>query len=229
MKQLTVRMVQLYSTDESLTIFLGLLVVTVFVLIPLDDLGVIGSLIFEVIFTLLLISGVVTASTKSRSTMMLAIVMAALTLSLRWMHPLFPGIGLATAKMLSALLALSLFASAVLYQTLREGRITMQRVYGAIAAYLLLGLIWGFAYELVQLHSPGAFQETTVSDQPGLLTSKLVYFSFVTLTTVGYGDITPVNPIARSLANLESLIGQLYPAILIARLVSLEIHSRQSK
>lgn len=222
-------MARFCSTDESLTVFLGLLVVTVFVLMPLGDLGILGSLIFEVIFTLLLLSGVVTVSTKGRSTMMLAIGIAVLTLSLRWMHSLFPGMGLATVKTFSALLALSLFAWAVLYQTLREGRITMQRVYGAVAVYLLLGMIWGLAYELVLLHSPEAFQEANVGEKHSLLPAKLVYFSLVTLTTVGYGDITPVHPIARSLANLESLTGQLFPAILIARLVSLEIHYRQSK
>jgi len=57
---------------------------------------------------------------------------------------------------------------------------------------------------------------------------SLVYFSFVTLTTVGYGDITPVHPIVRSLSNLEALVGQLYPAILIGRLVAMELSARQS-
>jgi hypothetical protein len=60
--------------------------------------------------------------------------------------------------------------------------------------------------------------------------SALLYFSFTTLTTAGYGDITPVHPLARNLANLESVVGQLYPATLLARLVSLELeHRRQSK
>jgi hypothetical protein len=55
---------------------------------------------------------------------------------------------------------------------------------------------------------------------------RLIYFSFVTLTTVGYGDMAPIHPLTRSLATLEALVGQLYPAILIARLVSLELHAR---
>jgi hypothetical protein len=60
--------------------------------------------------------------------------------------------------------------------------------------------------------------------------AALLYFSFSTLTTAGFGDITPVHPLARNLANLESVIGQLYPATLLARLVSLELeHRRQSK
>jgi hypothetical protein len=58
---------------------------------------------------------------------------------------------------------------------------------------------------------------------------KLIYFSFATLTTVGYGDIVPVDPFARSLANMESIIGQLYPATLLARLVTLELESRRKR
>jgi hypothetical protein len=63
-----------------------------------------------------------------------------------------------------------------------------------------------------------------MTDDPSV-PSKLVYFSFVTLTSVGYGDIVPVHPVARSLCNLESIIGQLYPATLLARLVTLELQS----
>jgi len=59
------------------------------------------------------------------------------------------------------------------------------------------------------------------------LSSSLIYFSFVTLTTIGYGDIVPIHPVARSLCNLESIIGQLYPATLLARMVSLEIEARR--
>ena len=65
-----------------------------------------------------------------------------------------------------------------------------------------------------------------MEDSPSLATN-LIYFSFVTLTTVGYGDILPVHPVARSLCNLEAISGQLYPATLLARLVSLEIESRR--
>ncbi|HXB77134.1 MAG TPA: potassium channel family protein [Bradyrhizobium sp.] len=58
------------------------------------------------------------------------------------------------------------------------------------------------------------------------IAANLIYFSFVTLTSVGYGDIIPLHPVARSLANIESIIGQLYPATLLARLVTLELEHR---
>jgi hypothetical protein len=71
-----------------------------------------------------------------------------------------------------------------------------------------------------------AFSGFAVEDKPALL-GNLVYFSFVTLTTIGYGDIAPVHPVARSLCNLEGVIGQLYPATLLAGLVTLELEDRR--
>ena len=78
---------------------------------------------------------------------------------------------------------------------------------------------------------PSAFNFSTIPfpSEFHKLQSKLFYFSFVTLTSIGYGDIMPVNPAAQTVAILEGLIGQLFPAILLARLVSLEIESRQSR
>ena len=109
-------------------------------------------------------------------------------------------------------------ALVVLAQTFRAGPVNFHRIQGAVAAYLLLGLAWALAYELVSLLAAGAF---SFAGSGGPERPDFVYFSFVTLTTVGYGDVTPVHPVARSLAVAEALTGQLYPAILLARLVSL--------
>jgi voltage-gated potassium channel Kch len=96
--------------------------------------------------------------------------------------------------------------------------VNVHRIQGAVAAYLLLGLSWALAYELVALRVGQAFSGAGLGAAER---TSFIYFSFVTLTTVGYGDITPVHPVARSLAVAEALTGQLYPAILLARLVSL--------
>jgi len=100
------------------------------------------------------------------------------------------------------------------------GRVTYHRIVGAILLYITLGLLFVALYTLVGAHSPKAFSGLTVGMRVSL-PSDLVYFSFVTLTTAGYGDIVPVDPIARSLSNIEAIVGQLYPATLLARLVSL--------
>jgi tetrahydromethanopterin S-methyltransferase subunit E len=95
----------------------------------------------------------------------------------------------------------------------------------------MVGLMWSLAYYLVALLVPGAFN---IQSSPGpmhgeSLQSHLFYFSFVTLTTIGYGDIVPVHPIVRMLTILEGVVGQLFPAILIARLVSLQVQARRGE
>jgi hypothetical protein len=86
-------------------------------------------------------------------------------------------------------------------------------------------VIFSALYTFIGSLVPSAFSGMKVEDGPALA-SQLIYFSFATLTTTGYGDVSPVHPIARSLCNIESVIGQLYPATLLARLVTLEIAHR---
>jgi hypothetical protein len=106
------------------------------------------------------------------------------------------------------------------------GTINYHRVIGAVLLYLTIGVVFVALYTLVGVFAPGSFTGLKVHDRVSL-PPDLVYFSFTTLTTVGYGDIVPVHPFARSLSNLEAILGQLYPATLLARLVSLEAGSRR--
>src|SRR5262249_22164415 len=119
-------------------------------------------------------------------------------------------------------IALLAMAALVLVQVFRPGPMTVHRVQGSVAVYMLLGVAWAAAYEVVFKLRPDAFRFPDAHGDRLML----IYYSFVTLTTVGYGDITPVLPVARSLAMVEALVGQLFPAILIARLVSLELAAR---
>lgn len=113
----------------------------------------------------------------------------------------------------------SLAARQVLFM---EGPVDGNRILGAIAVYLLIGLIWALAYSAVNELEPGAFNGT----EPGEWRqnfAELVYFSFVSLTTLGYGDISPNTPFTRFLVYLEAIFGQLYLAIMIAGLVGIRI------
>ena len=220
---------QFWSTDRSLTILLGLLFINIFVLQPLDDLGLIHIfLVASLVFSLILISGVISVA-RSRFMTVLAVVLALASFSALWMATLVPSVGLASLNDFLAIVFLGMLSVVVIHQVFREGPITMRRIMGAVVVYLLLGLMWAFAYKLVELQRPGSFNSAGLSavEHDYNPKTRLIYFSFVTLTTVGYGDITPVYPIARSLAMLEALIGQLFPAILIARLVSMELYYRQ--
>ena len=113
----------------------------------------------------------------------------------------------------------------VVLQVFGEGPVTGHRIRGAIVVYLLLGALWALLYQLMVVTIPHAFRlpEGIAIDDTNALQRLLIYFSFITLTTTGYGDITPLHPVARLLTMFEALVGQLYPAITLARLVSLAI------
>ena len=112
----------------------------------------------------------------------------------------------------------AIVAALLLRRVVAPGRVTTDRITAAICIYLILGLLWTSLYGLVHTWRPDAF-----SLPPGDIANALRYFSFVTLTTLGYGEVTPVHPLARSLAFLEAATGVLYVAVLVARLVALQI------
>jgi hypothetical protein len=107
--------------------------------------------------------------------------------------------------------------------------VSLDTISAAICAYLLMGVAWAYAFAAVELRHPGSFSTALLQSTAGhiapLLTSfhSFTYYSFVCLTTTGFGDITPVSEGARALSVMEAVFGQLYMAILIARLVGLEI------
>jgi hypothetical protein len=122
-------------------------------------------------------------------------------------------------------LTLLLYVRIVLVVMFRAGPVSWSRIQGGVSAYLLLGMAWASAYQVTEQLSPGSFRFVTAPADFDQLISKLTYFSFCTLTTVG-GEITPVSPIARSLTIGESMTGQLFPAILIGALVAMAMQSR---
>jgi len=105
---------------------------------------------------------------------------------------------------------------------LRAPRVDLEVVCAGISGYLLLGIVWVLAYGIVWVHNPAAFAFTVPSPSGNEMQGfTAMYFSYVTLCTVGYGDIVPVTPAARMLAAVEAMTGTFYMAIMIARLVSL--------
>jgi ion channel len=100
----------------------------------------------------------------------------------------------------------------------RRGRVGSERIFAVLGAYLLTGLIFGIAFGQINDLSPGAFRLPTPETARF---EHAVYMSFVVLTSLGFGDVVPISPIARGLTILEAVIGQLYLAVLVARLVSL--------
>jgi voltage-gated potassium channel Kch len=124
---------------------------------------------------------------------------------------------------------LVLTAVALMQVTWGRAHAAQERIEAAVATYLLLGFVWAQAYSIVHIADPDAFRspDTDAAGAPAALVRasehRFLYFSFVTLTTLGYGDVIPVRPLARSLAALEAVTGQLFLAITLARLVALRV------
>jgi voltage-gated potassium channel len=131
----------------------------------------------------------------------------------------------------SSILAIIGFLLVTISYTLRQivfgTEVNANRLVGAVCVYLLLGVIWGLTYSIVELAMPGSFDGVTTAQGNGWNSSWL-YFSFVTLTTLGYGDILPISATARALAYMQAVVGQFYVAVLVAGLVSGYISNRQN-
>jgi Ion channel len=180
-----------------------------------------GDLIVSVLLSLVLISAVFAVASR-RSTLIIALLLAIPALVGRWINYFQPEL-VPPAVFLTAGLALIAFVVANLLRfVLRAPSVDADVLCASISAYLMLGLLWTMAYWLVDQLTPGAFSFNTTSGMKETMAGfNAFYFSFITLSTVGYGDITPVSKVARMLAATEAITGLLYVAVLIARLVGL--------
>ncbi len=126
-----------------------------------------------------------------------------------------------------------IFLSYIIFHLARymfePNEVSADMIYASMCLYLMLGLIWTFIYLSIETRNPGSFSlsigDTDNTPNPRRLMSQLSYYSYVTLSTLGYGDIAPLTRLARSWATIEAMIGQFYLAIVVARLVGLHISS----
>ncbi|NEO84883.1 MAG: two pore domain potassium channel family protein [Spirulina sp. SIO3F2] len=163
-----------------------------------------------------------------RSLFILFVAIAALTfaldtaLTMTWIS-----IDAITPTLLTISLIYALFFGSatllILRGIVRTSRVTMDTVRGGICVYLLLGYFWAVLYIIVETLDPQAFSSPLLVDNTS---TQMIYYSFVTLTTLGFGDIVPVSPMASTLTILEALLGQLYPTIFMGVLVGVYVASR---
>jgi hypothetical protein len=180
-----------------------------------------GELIVAVLLTLVLISAVLTVASR-RSTLVVALVLAIPAVGGRWINHFWPGLLPPVVFLVATLVLIAFVVAHLLHFVLSAPSVDTEVLCASISAYVMLGLIWTIAYWLVDQVTPGAFAfNTTTGAKESMRGFNAFYFSFVTLSTVGYGDITPVSHFARMLAALEAMTGLLYVAVLIARLVAL--------
>jgi Ion channel len=217
-----------WEQEYSLTALLVMLVVTLFVVTPLASSAMIGSEIMLCFLAALTITGAAVVSAR-RSVVIVVMVLAAAGIALDWAAHFEYQIWLRILDYLVRLAFALLLAVIVTVQVFRRENVTHHRVQGAICVYLLAGLAWSYSFDLLFLLDHSAFRVAQVYNAVSAQRGMFRYFSFATLTTLGDGGIRPVSPIARSLGILEALFGQLYPAVMIARLISLELVGRRRR
>ena len=187
--------------------------------------GALGAGILQVLFTLLLFSGLYAVSDGKRA-LVVAAVFAGPALVFDWAgrftsNPAVGGIG---ALLLAGFLVFT--ATEILKYVVRARHVTSELIFGAVCVYLMMGIVGALLFAVLDLWSPGSLRLPPAAGNAmddATQFSAVAYYSFVTLTTLGYGDITPVSRLARSLSTMEAVTGQLYLAVLVARVVGLQI------
>ena len=207
--------------DWLLTVLTGVLILLIFVVAPLQAIGISAFHLFAICLLLAIIGGMVIISNSPTALILMSIALVAnlAVFFLRLYYPvpfhlhILAGAWLIIAGTLGIVVTQAVF---------RGGRVTYHRIVGAVLLYLLIAVAFATLFTFVGLSHQEAIKGITFDDDQSLA-SAVFYMSFVTLTSTGYGDIVPVHPLARSLGHIESVIGQLYPATLLAWLVTLEL------
>jgi hypothetical protein len=222
---LRMQMGEFWSGDLGLTLVSISLGVLIFVIFPLREAGLRGRFFFDLMMVTLMVSGALVMKQRRIVTVMvIAVVLAGA--GVLWISRLYPTPFLQQLSSLLSIITTLLYVRIVLLVMFREGPVSWSRIQGGVCAYLLLGLAWASAFQFAEHLHPGSFRFVSEPTDIDQLTSKLVYFSYATLTTVGFGDVTPLNPFARSLAIAEAIVGQLFPAILMGTLVAMAMRPR---
>jgi hypothetical protein len=209
-----------WESEANLSVFLGLLVLIVFVLPSLgfDRSG--ERFYTDISYTVITGFGVAIAWRSARGLFLAAIPVALVAILLRWANWFVSPHALGLWPVVVALVSIVLILFILLSQVFSVGPVTSMRIQGATAVYLCFGIAWAHLFHIAATLIPGSFVPT---DDRVRDVRDWVYFSFVTLTTLGYGDIVPAKPVARALATSEAVTGQLYLAVLLAHLVSMRV------
>jgi len=210
--------------DPRSHLYLLISLLLIFVVSPFVVSYYYGPTILNVIAAIVLLSATYAVS-RRRSFLIFALFFSIFSIGMTFWLAAAPSHWLVLVSHGSLVVLIIFFAVAILSYVLGRGKVSWDKIYGAVCAYLLLGYAWTFAYSLIEEMQPGSFTSST-SPMPHDLVGRVMqlrYFSFVTLATVGYGDIVPHTAAARTMALLEAILGQFYLVALVGRLVGLHI------
>ncbi len=235
MKAQSTRIAIRYILRHRMLIFL-LSIFLLLIMFPLIQIfGASFLFIDELFFNLSLIGGVYLVS-KNKKIFVSSTLLAVMSVTIIWFDRLLESKMILVTGLALETLFFAIVAVVIIKHVLQYKKVTEDKFYGAISAYLMLGIIGSMLYTILELLNPNSFHFASgiiineINITPyRFYFSQFLYFSFITLSSLGYGDIVPVSGLARLFSSMEAVTGQLYVAVLIARLVGLHISHTQMK
>lgn len=226
MRSLLHRNFAFWTQERSLTALLIYLCLSIFVWLPLSENKPWEELVQDIIFNLILLAGCFSV-VAGMSTKIVLYLLAINAFVFRGLEFLNPQDIIQQLEILMSVMFYTLLAGLIMRYVLQDEESTAYRIQGAIIVYILFGIICGLLYHAFYLANTKSFNFTTLP-QDQVSFAHLLYFSFTVQTTVGSGDIFPLLPWPKSIIIFQSMFGMLYPVVIIARLVTLEIeHTKQ--
>ncbi|NIM15238.1 MAG: two pore domain potassium channel family protein [Candidatus Aminicenantes bacterium] len=208
--------------------YLTISFILLLVLYPFLEGGISGLIILITLISAICFFGVYAVS-YNRKNLIIALTFGLPYVVLNWIGllrliPSIPELILVFFINIFTMLFYAFTAIVILSFVLKAAKVNEDVLFGAVSIYMLIGGAWSAIYTTIELLKPGSFIIDAVNNIDGILNwSDFIYFSFETLTTLGYGDIIPVTSVARSFAVTEAIIGVMYLAIIISRLVGMYI------
>lgn len=200
--------------------YLLLLLIGMILVFPFLEEGLFPRMLLGILFSSVLLVGAF-ATPQSQRGLILKVGLALLGIGLQWTALWSSNLILLDLAGMTYALSLLVSISGVLRYVLKRGQITADKLHGALAGYIMLAFAWSFLYAQVEMNNAGSFGPARLDFTQTGTFFKLIYFSFTTLTTTGYGDIVPLTNHARSLVMIEEFTGVFYVGVLIARLAGL--------
>jgi hypothetical protein len=214
----------IHDISKGRFLYLLITVLLYLIMMPLAESLVKLRFLLTIFFSATLLAAIYAVS-QNRKILIISVILAVPVLGLLWANQYFQTHTLSLFNSFFTIVFLIFFIFFLLSSVFKAKHVTADVIYTAIVGYLFIGLMWAFVYSILESFFPGSFATSQSHTM-----QTYTYYSFVTLTTLGYGDIAPITPQARSFAILEAIIGQIYLTVLIARLVGMQIsHSMRVK
>jgi hypothetical protein len=208
-----------WDKESGLSGMLVLLFAMHFILIPLFGSYSSFMVTINIFWMLFLVAGIISLSKTKRQAIQISII-PFLFMLFGWINVFDASPFFIMVDIVLTICTFGLLIFLVLVKVFEPGPITGYRVIGSIVVYMILANLWAVIYLFIYEHIPGSFSITLPPFESNTLQANFLYFSYITITTTGFGEIVPLHPFARALVQVEAIIGVLYPVILIGRLVS---------